>query len=973
MAARPDTLGHYKVQRVLGKGAMGMVYEAIDSRLHRRVAIKTIQKVGFGDWSAQEFSARFLREAQAVARLNHPNIVQVYDFGEDEQLSFIVMEFIDGEDLKTHLEHAGRFQVGDAVRISCELLDALDFAHRAGVVHRDIKPANVMLDSQRRTKLTDFGVARLTDQDHSRADSTQVGTMVGTPAYMSPEQVLGQKIDGRSDIFSAGVLLYEFLTGKKPFEGGAFTLAKMIIEADPPPPSSVERSISPELDRIITQAMAKSPDDRFATAGELAHSLRSFLSRAVLTDLDEGSTVLAPGAYVGPRDTASHRTEPPMRTGGSRGRLDSTQNNEADLEFWRSIKDSDDAEDLELYVRKFPDGIYVDLAKRKISKLRRSGSGVTDEDSGMRSGQFDEEYWRAIKDSVDPDDLELYLRKFPDGTFAELARRRLAKLRRGLSNSGNFRSDVRAGSGMPGSVPPGDGRDEASETQWRAKRRAQDEARRDVEWQAEEQARRAAEEEKARQLAAESARRQAEELAAQQLRQQAEADRREAAERARVLAEVEARRQAEAEAEARRQAEIQARAQAEAAARRKAQEEEALRLAKAQALREAEEEARRLAEAEAERRRAEELAAEELARRQAEMARKEAEARARQEAEAKVRRDAEEQARRDADERARREAEEIARREAEENARREAEARARREAEEKARREAEEKTRLEAELQARRAAAAEAAREAEIKAGQEAAAAAQRKAEEEEARRLAQAKALREAQEQARQAAERKATRQAEERAQLAAEQKALADRQAEARRAAAAATQQQADALAKRERSQAIPSGRDAKRDGNRLDMAVPVIVLITLVLGMVGAYYALRPHPGDSQLASPPLKEGRSAPGVNAGAPQAPKAAGEAVRAPPAAEKPEATVAPAPTALPEPRRQVQQEVRKDKLAREPEKPRRDQARELARDNAADQARRDAQAAEAGRAQAVRAELEQRQRAESEQRQRAE
>src|SRR6266851_10447482 len=246
MPAQPRILGHYRIERTLGKGAMGVVYEGVDLRLHRRVAIKTILKSEHADATAQDYTARFLREAQAVARLNHPNIVQVYDFGEEDDVSYIVMEFISGKDLKSYFEAEDRFDLKEIVRIMGELLDALDFAHGNGVIHRDIKPANVMLDGQRRTKLTDFGVERLTDLERTRVERTQAGTMVGTPAYMSPEQVLGQYFDHRTDIFSAGVVLYQLLTGQKPFEGGAFTVAKKIVENDPPPPSSLERSISPE-------------------------------------------------------------------------------------------------------------------------------------------------------------------------------------------------------------------------------------------------------------------------------------------------------------------------------------------------------------------------------------------------------------------------------------------------------------------------------------------------------------------------------------------------------------------------------------------------------------------------------------------------------------------------------------------------------------------------------------------------------
>src|SRR5262247_4108717 len=174
MAAKeaPDikTLGRYNIERVLGKGAMGVVYEGVDPRLGRRVAIKTILKSNLDEDTAKDFAMRFVREAQAVAQLNHPNIVQVYDFGEEGDIAYLVMEFIRGKELKNFFDANERFDIREAVRIMGELLDALEFAHNAGIIHRDIKPANVMLDAQARTKLTDFGVARVQDVDRTHAE-----------------------------------------------------------------------------------------------------------------------------------------------------------------------------------------------------------------------------------------------------------------------------------------------------------------------------------------------------------------------------------------------------------------------------------------------------------------------------------------------------------------------------------------------------------------------------------------------------------------------------------------------------------------------------------------------------------------------------------------------------------------------------------------------------------------------------------
>ena len=366
MAAGPQTLGRYQLERVLGKGAMGIVYEALDPKLHRKVAIKTILISQLDEETAKDFSMRFVREAHAVARLNHPNIVQVYDFGEEGDIAYLVMEFIRGNELKSTLTTGQLFDRKECVRIMCELLDALDFAHEAGVVHRDIKPANVMLDSQGRTKLTDFGVARVTDADRTSAERTQAGTMVGTPAYMSPEQIQGQRIDRRTDIFSAGIILYQFLTGQKPFTGeGAWTVSKKIIQDDPPVPSSINVALSPEFDRVVAKALAKNPDQRFATAREFSQALkRAAEGKPAIPEVE--------ATLVVPREPAvSQATHPEALRSG-----------EMELEFWRSIKDSNDPNDFELYVRQFPQGVYASLAARKAAKLR---SGSPADDSGTRT------------------------------------------------------------------------------------------------------------------------------------------------------------------------------------------------------------------------------------------------------------------------------------------------------------------------------------------------------------------------------------------------------------------------------------------------------------------------------------------------------------------------------------------------------------------------------------------------------------
>ena len=368
--AELKALGRYNIERTLGKGAMGVVYEGLDPKLNRRVAIKTILKSHLDPDTAKDYSMRFSREAQAVARLNHPHIVQVYDFAEEGDIAYLVMEFIRGKELKNFFDAAERFDISEAVRIMGELLDALEFAHNAGIIHRDIKPANVMLDAQARTKLTDFGVARVQDVDRTHAERTQAGTMVGTPAYMSPEQITGGNVDKRTDVFSAGIILYQFLTGEKPFTGGgAWTIAKKIIQEDPPLPSSLNNAVTPFFDAVVNKALSKNPETRYQSAKDFGVALKRALEgRGEEEDADQ--TVVGEMSVAAAMRTAP-QPRPAAAVGGS-GTQTSTQasNQEVELEFWRAIKDGNDPDDFELYVQQFPTGIYAALAKRKIAKLR---------------------------------------------------------------------------------------------------------------------------------------------------------------------------------------------------------------------------------------------------------------------------------------------------------------------------------------------------------------------------------------------------------------------------------------------------------------------------------------------------------------------------------------------------------------------------------------------------------------------------
>ncbi len=236
----PDRLGKYEVRGTLGKGAMGTVYDGWDPIISRKVAIKTVRLPDAADIDAQEELARFKREAQAAGRLTHPNIVGVFDYGETDELAFIVMEFVDGRDAEgASSTRSERMPVAVIGRVMADLLAGLQYSHDRGVIHRDIKPANIMIvggdgHGSGQAKIADFGIARI-----ESSNMTQAGTIMGTPAYMSPEQFMGQTVDARTDIYSSGVLLFQLLTGERPFEGSMATIMHKALNTQPPKPSEL--------------------------------------------------------------------------------------------------------------------------------------------------------------------------------------------------------------------------------------------------------------------------------------------------------------------------------------------------------------------------------------------------------------------------------------------------------------------------------------------------------------------------------------------------------------------------------------------------------------------------------------------------------------------------------------------------------------------------------------------------------------
>jgi serine/threonine protein kinase len=269
---RPAKLGRYVIERELGRGAMATVYQGRDPNINRVVAVKAIPLAKeFGDEDLAEARKRFFREAESAGRLNHPGIVTVYDAGEDQDLAFIAMEFVKGQPLSDFTQGSQLLPASKVVEIIARVGDALAHAHRQGVVHRDIKPANIMYDRTSDThKISDFGIARLTDNG-----TTKSGIVLGTPSFMSPEQLEGRPVQGTSDLFSLGVSLYQLLTGQLPFRADSMTglMFKIANEAHPP-----LRSIRPDLpgmlEAILTRALQKNPADRYQTGAEMATALR---------------------------------------------------------------------------------------------------------------------------------------------------------------------------------------------------------------------------------------------------------------------------------------------------------------------------------------------------------------------------------------------------------------------------------------------------------------------------------------------------------------------------------------------------------------------------------------------------------------------------------------------------------------------------------------------------------------------------
>lgn len=278
----PSSIGKYRVDGVLGQGGMGTVYRAFDVAIHRQVAIKTINKSMLDPIDLQYALTRFRHEAQAVGRLTHPRIAAIYDYGEDVEIAFIVMELVNGHSLFQHMQQQARFslkEIGEMVR---QLLDGLAYAHSHGVTHRDVKPSNILINDDGRIKISDFGIARI-----ESSTLTQVGEIMGSPGYMAPEQFLGTDVDASSDLYSVGIIAYELLVGKRPFLGNNAEILRAVLNDRPANPSEINPKVSAQLDWAVQKALSKQKNGRFQTARDFSEAFIKGIEASIRQNLRE--------------------------------------------------------------------------------------------------------------------------------------------------------------------------------------------------------------------------------------------------------------------------------------------------------------------------------------------------------------------------------------------------------------------------------------------------------------------------------------------------------------------------------------------------------------------------------------------------------------------------------------------------------------------------------------------------------------
>jgi serine/threonine protein kinase len=351
-----EMLGKYRIIGELGRGAMGVVYEAFDTLIERTVAIKTILKSAINANESDDVFSRFRSEARAAGRLSHPKIIGIYEYGENDEMAYIVMELVRGKELTEYFDHGRRMSIGEGLRIVTQLLDALDYLHAHGIVHRDIKPANIMLTVDAQVKIADFGIAKIDSSGH-----TQVGVVLGTPTYMAPEQFMGHEVDRRADLYAAGVILYLILTGERPFVGSVIAIMHQAVHRDATPPSGLNSVVTAELDAVVKKAMAKRPEDRYQSAKKFLRALKTAALTLPAAD-HPGVTML----HAGEAHTFDETLELPSRansTGSWR---------EDDIEAWQNVAYSQSPADFIRYLQEFSDGGFAQSARLRLQSLEQA-------------------------------------------------------------------------------------------------------------------------------------------------------------------------------------------------------------------------------------------------------------------------------------------------------------------------------------------------------------------------------------------------------------------------------------------------------------------------------------------------------------------------------------------------------------------------------------------------------------------------
>jgi len=414
----PTHLGKYEITEVLGTGAMGVVYKGFDPGIRRIVAIKTIRReLLTGDRPATAMLARFRNEARAAGRLAHPGIVAVYDYGEDAEVAYIAMEYVEGNSLREYFGRGARFGERDAVSIMSQLLEALAHAHERKVWHRDIKPANLIVMMNGRVKVADFGIARI-----EASDLTQTGAVMGSPGYMAPEQYAAREIDHRADLFAAGVVFYQLLTNTKPFVGTQEQIAYAVCHTQAPKPSTVDPGHAwQRYDAILANALAKKPEDRYQGAEAFLAAILDAHAAPVSPAVSEETIIteiLRPAAAVdpsspsrprsGPSRPAAASPAPPVRAKAPRP--------------WKWVIAAG------VVVLVTATGVWQAASRKAAPPSAPAVAAAPAAPTTATPSDQETVFWESVRSSTNRAELEAYLTRYPNGAFAPLARARLATL-----------------------------------------------------------------------------------------------------------------------------------------------------------------------------------------------------------------------------------------------------------------------------------------------------------------------------------------------------------------------------------------------------------------------------------------------------------------------------------------------------------------------------------------------------------------